>query len=176
MWTICRNGTSNLVWCVHGFLILNMILGVTGNRSGLDDKQRAWLKAFLLKHSPKELHHGDCIGVDAEVHDMVRESLPACKITVHPPTYDDQRAFKKGDKEYPKKHFLVRNKLIVKRCTVLVGFPIGTETLRSGTWSTIREARRKNKPHHIVYPESCLRKNELHNVDSHNDITQFVRP
>ena len=66
--------------------------------------------------------------------------------TFSPPSDPKQRAFKKGDVLMGEKPYLVRNSDIIKHSSILIGCPIdkNTETLRSGTWSTIRKARKQN--------------------------------
>jgi hypothetical protein len=54
---------------------------------------------------------------------------------------------------------LERNKLIVARCDLLLATPeTQQEVLRSGTWATIRAARRNSKSHTIVFPDGALQR------------------
>jgi hypothetical protein len=49
---------------------------------------------------------------------------------------------------------LDRNKMMVDDCEALIATPrLMVEELRSGTWSTIRYARKCRKPVHIVWPD-----------------------
>lgn len=53
--------------------------------------------------------------------------------------------------------YLQRNKVIVDRCGVLVAAPgEAQEQLRSGTWSTIRYARRVGRPVIMVLPDGTV--------------------
>ena len=68
------------------------------------------------------------------------------KIVIHPPKYNTMRAFCKSDFILPTKDYLERNQDIVDSCDILIAFPATeTEDLRSGTWATIRYARKQNK-------------------------------
>ena len=53
--------------------------------------------------------------------------------------------FIEGDQQ-PQKPYLERNRNIVDNTTMLVAFPNNNkELLKSGTWSTIRYAKKRNK-------------------------------
>lgn len=43
-----------------------MILGFTGTRQGMTDYQQAQVRRFLVAYQCTILHHGDCIGADAQ--------------------------------------------------------------------------------------------------------------
>jgi len=129
-------------------------IGFTGTQQGMTTEQKKTL-VFLMKHfnfEVSEVHHGDCIGSDAEFHEeAIKIGLP---VVLHPPIKDDKRAFCKGYIEsFPKKDYLVRNRDIVDNSDVLLAAPkSSTEELRSGTWSTIRYARKKKKLVIIIFP------------------------
>ena len=70
-----------------------MKVGITGTRQQSDLRQLHRLSVFLEKAAPQiqELHHGDCLGVDAYAHTQAeRWEIP---IVIHPPTNDRYRAF-----------------------------------------------------------------------------------
>lgn len=130
-----------------------MIIGFTGTQEGMSDLQKAMLVGVLARLSPDVFHHGDCIGADAEAHALVREHAPNCRIEIHPPQDESKRAFCGGDKVWPARPYLARNRTIVFCCDELVAAPkTRAEELRSGTWSTVRAARRCGKPIHMVWP------------------------
>jgi predicted Rossmann fold nucleotide-binding protein DprA/Smf involved in DNA uptake len=71
------------------------------------------------------------------------------KIIIHPPTDNKLRAYCKSDNYTQPKSYLERNKDIVNSCEQLIACPLTQEEeLRSGTWATIRYARKTNK--HIL--------------------------
>lgn len=134
-----------------------MILGMTGNRKGISAQAQERLEQFLSTHDITEAHHGDCLGADTEFH--VAVASHEISIVIHPPTNPSMRAWNKGPQTTigPAKDYLVRNRAIVRASDVLIAFP-GTmhEVLRSGTWSTIRNARKLKKIVYIIYPDGTV--------------------
>lgn len=131
-----------------------LVLGFTG--TGLAEflplHRRALLKRFLseelyAKRGYRILHHGDCIGADELCHEFADKC--GYEIVIHPPVKPDKRAFctpTEGEILEPYE-YLTRNHHIVDSCDLLVAMPkvIGQEELRSGTWATVRYARKQGK-------------------------------
>lgn len=138
-----------------------MILGFTGSRfetlQGMDPLQLFAMWDLLREAQPDEVHHGGCLGADAEFHDaIVRGLAGCCRIVVHPPL--DQRQMARlswldlrTTTVYPRR-FLDRNHDIVIASERLLACPRDKETLRSGTWATVRYARKTGKPITIIGP------------------------
>lgn len=109
----------------------------------------ALMDALDLLHDDIELHHGDCIGADAMVHDIALKQFPHWRIRLHPPEDPKSRAFchlREGkDDTYAERPYLLRNGDIVQAADILIAMPrrIHEEELRSGTWATVRRARKK---------------------------------
>jgi len=121
-----------------------MKLGVTGSRRGATRKQQRVLESLIRNLVSTELHHGDCVGVDAIAHDAAVAN--GIKVVIHPPTNSKQRAFCKAAAMLPMKPYAQRNADIVKSIDWLIAVPSqDAEVLRSGTWQTIRMARRLGK-------------------------------
>lgn len=120
-------------------------VGFTGTQHGMSDAQKDFLRELL--HAPgTELHHGDCVGADEEADEIAR-SL-GCKIVVHPPSDPKKRAFcaQPGDTVWEERHYLERNVDIVDATRELVAAPLtDREQLRSGTWATVRYARKTGR-------------------------------
>lgn len=138
-----------------------MKIGFTGNRKGFTPAQnKTMVKVFtsLSAQKVEEAHHGDCVGSDTDFHFFVRNNLKDnVKIVVHPPTNSTLRSFCPGDKILDQKNYLVRNKDIVAESDLMIATPAETkEKLRSGTWSTIRAARKLHKPLIIVFPDGKM--------------------
>ena len=92
-----------------------------------------------------EVHHGDCLGGDAEFHAICLDL--EFEIHIHPPLIPKNRAFcHPADFTYTPKAYLSRNHDIVDACDILIAAPAKPETRRSGTWATIRYARKQKKP------------------------------
>ena len=130
-----------------------MKVGISATREGLSFEQKEWLIKGLVRGIIQIdwLGHGDCIGGDADVHEIVKKYTKA-RIEIFPPENPSKRAWCEGDIVHTPKPYLDRNLDIINWCDVFLGFPKGTEEVRSGTWSTIRKA--KNKPGLIIYPNA----------------------
>jgi hypothetical protein len=128
-----------------------MKIGFTGSREGMSNKQKEQFVLLLQDMGMTEFHHGDCEGADAEAHDIVREFFPDVRIVVHPPFKSSKRAYKNGDEIREPDDYLPRDERIVNETMFLFGAPkSNTELKRSGTWYTIRYARRKDKQHTVL--------------------------
>jgi hypothetical protein len=137
------------------------VLGFTGTQRGMNDLQRVLFIGFVRGAEPTAFHHGDCVGADAQAHCIVRHLFPACRIVIHPPIVDSKRAFMQGDEVLPPKEYLERNRDIVAACDVLVAVPFeDEEQLRSGTWSTVRAARRSAKRMSILLPNNAAERTQ----------------
>lgn len=117
-----------------------MILGVTGSREGRRDELPVRLFEFMKAKNVTELHHGDCTGWDLQAQ-IVAKYL-GIRTIAHPPENDRFRAFTKSDVILPPKPYLDRNKDIVNAVDFLIAAPSGPEVRRSGTWSTVRYAKK----------------------------------
>ena len=136
-----------------------MRIGITGTRKGCTPQQLATAQDFLAGYEAEDsqLHHGDCLGVDAELHELALEL--GLKVFVHPPADDSRRAFCEGFHVRAKPApYLDRNRSIVLHTELLLAFPDSrTERMESGTWSTVRFARKTRQPAiAIIYPDGEL--------------------
>jgi hypothetical protein len=132
-----------------------MIVGFTGTRDGMTPSQRA--RVLEILRGATEAHHGDCIGADAEFHELaVYLGVP---VVIHPPEGRRYRAYCNAAEairiERPKP-YLARNQDIVIASDLLVASPKErTEPAPArgqGTWSTVRFARRYARPCEVVWP------------------------
>lgn len=120
-----------------------MIFGFTGTQSGMSDLQKRRVTKLLQASFIEAVHHGDCIGADSDFHKIA--SLFELNIVMHPPINSSKRAFCGGN-VLASKEYLERNNDIVAACDVLIAAPkTEKEELRSGTWATIRYARKLGK-------------------------------
>jgi hypothetical protein len=132
-------------------------IGFTGTQKGMTKAQYRNIIEFIMraKWGPDQFAHGDCIGADEDLHNLV--SLAGLPITIYPPINESKRAFCRGGFVMEAKDYLERNHDIVDACNVLWACPSGMqEELRSGTWATIRYARKQNKPVVIFYPDGSV--------------------
>lgn len=130
------------------------IVGFTGTRNMINRKAHLELTDRLRKLNPTEFHHGDCMGADAA--GAATASSLNIEVHCHPPTKRNLRSFVKSDVTYEPQDYLVRNHAIVDACDILVACPDNVEEVRSGTWATVRYARKKGKPIVIIYPDATV--------------------
>jgi len=135
--------------------ILGARVGFTGTRKGMTDKQKQQLKALVQSFHSGEFHYGDCVGADAEAATIFHELN--WELCCHPPDNPSLRANLPGKFYHksvaPPRPYLERNKDIVRLSEVLIAAPeTSREELRSGTWATVRYARKKGIPVFILKP------------------------
>lgn len=125
-------------------------VGITGTRQGFTSAQRTWFVDQAATVRMREWHYGDCVGVDVEAFGLLLELGAGGVFHAWPGAVRDE--FKAGtirdagmlgivvhDVLPP----LERNQQIVNHVDELWAFPAEmTEQLRSGTWATIRRARK----------------------------------
>lgn len=135
-----------------------MKIGFTGTRDGMTEAQTTALHALLpVADIASEFHHGDCLGADAQAHDIATGH--GCRTVSHPPIKDDLRAFKKADEYRERKSYLARNREIVKETEFLIAAPKEfVEQDKGGTWYTVRFAREKGRRLCIIRPDGTLTK------------------
>lgn len=140
-----------------------MKVGFTGTQRGMTDAQREMLYALLsdvaeLDDGFSEAHHGDCIGADAQFHELVVEQFGEVTQTVlHPPTDSRKRAYCTAVSTRRAQSYLDRNREIVDSVDLMIATPgVFKEVLRSGTWATIRYARARGGLLVIVYPDGTV--------------------
>lgn len=132
-------------------------VGFTGTRHGMTHGQKRVIEELLREWQPQEVHSGDCLGADSRFHFMAYD-IHVNSIG-HPPDDHKHRAFCKYCYEWRPKPYLLRNQDIVYCCDVLLACPHGmAEEQRSGTWATVRYARKAGKPVIIVWPDGTATK------------------
>jgi hypothetical protein len=130
-------------------------IGFTGTQQGMTENQKLAVEHILRVRKEKdivEFHHGDCIGSDAEAAEIAY--WLNYYIISHPPIENSKREFSKfSDEELEAEEYLDRNHKIVNVSELMIATPKElSEVLRSGTWATIRYAKKFNKPLIIVFP------------------------
>jgi hypothetical protein len=129
-------------------------LGVTASRTGLTQMQKDIFKAVAHTVKPYEFHDGDCIGGDEQAHYIIRQEFELCYMVGHPPENPKQRAHMQYNRAHPTKGYIERNHEIVDMVDYMVALPNSKkEKKRSGTWATIRYARKLGRKLTIIYPD-----------------------
>jgi hypothetical protein len=133
--------------------------GFTGTRGELTLKQKGTLTYCLVNFQPAEVHHGDCEGADTVCHYQCMGLR--IKVVIHPPIDNSKRAYCGGDRNLihtvATRPYLQRNHDIVDGTNYLIAVTkTFTETLRSGTWATVRYAKKRGRPVYVIYPDGRL--------------------
>lgn len=129
-----------------------MKTGFTGSRNGMTDIQRTTIKLWLVQTCASEAHHGDCIGADADFHAICVEL--GVDVVVHPPSKEKSRAnCRPVSATRLPLPYLQRNQRIVRSTVALIAAVSGPERVRSGTWATIRFARKLRRPIMLVHAD-----------------------
>lgn len=110
------------------------------------------LDTYIEGGEPVRGHHGGCVGADAAFHRMCVQR--GMFMVLHPPTDSRRQGIIIADEVRPRFPFLVRNHHIVDATDVLIAMPAqAQEILRSGTWATVRYARKNNFSVIIIPPK-----------------------
>lgn len=143
-----------------------MRVGFTGSQNGLTNDQQGVLLGLLRQYGMRDwLIHGGCVGADTEAHFLGRQQ--GMKIKVWPSNIKG----KWGD--WPDAEMVMaqmppleRNmKIVIDNLDHLYACPgTSVERMRSGTWATVRYARRQLVDHSIILP------------DGHVDTVVYVKP
>lgn len=134
----------------------------TSHGGGMTARQCDAFKTLVNNLAPVWFHHGDCIGADAQAHDIVRLTCERTRIFGHPASVDpSMRAFKECDTLVDARPPLKRNHDIVDRTLILVAAPRGKEEeLRSGTWATVRYAQQMKRIIYYVHYDGTIQEHE----------------
>lgn len=135
-------------------------VGFTGTQVGMNNAQGMSVKNVLFGLQRSFWgHHGDCIGADAQFHVICRSFQLLCGgVTGHVPDNDKKRAFCQFDVEAEPREYLVRNRDIVNVSDIMIATPrqADEQPFGSGTWYTVRYARRVKKPLALVLPSGRI--------------------
>ena len=129
-----------------------MKVSFTGSRQGMTNAQKTTFNYLMYEMGILLLIHGDCVGADADAHNLAMNQL--IEIRKRPCNIERLRAFSEGgevvaEPEPP----LNRNRKIIDDGEQLIACPDSfQEKQRSGTWATIRYAKKCHKAVTIIWP------------------------
>ena len=137
-----------------------MHIAFTGSRHGMNPIQRQNLydKLETIDRGPEcYFMHGDCVGAD-ETAAMLAWKVGGFLIERYPSYLKHWQAHSVyGTQRCQPTHPRTRNRIMVRKCHWLIAAPKSDEEeIYSGTWSTIRYARRLEKPITILYPSGQI--------------------
>lgn len=131
-------------------------VGFTGTRSGMSDDQRLavahLLELLVAGHSSWRARHGDCLGADAEFHDLARAR--GATVIGHLPASDADRARRECDQYTAPMPYMRRNREIVLNSSILIAAPFTSAPSLNrpgGTWRTIELAEKFRRPRVVVH-------------------------
>ena len=135
-------------------------IGFTGTRRGMTHAQAERVSELLHRFNEFRAHHGDCVGSDKDFDTIVR-FIPSCRgIVIHPPLDESLRAYCQirlaCDGIHLPKPYLERNRDIVTGSDYMIATPKAPHNTGGGTWATIRECRKVEKPLAIVMPNGSI--------------------
>jgi hypothetical protein len=123
----------------------------TGSRNGMSHWQESQFVKLLHEWQITELHHGMSGRADIQAHDLARRcGRPDLRIVAHSSTLNAWRFECDADEIREPLPPLQRNHIMVDETEGVAAGPDGPERLRSGTWSTVRYARKQNREIRIL--------------------------
>lgn len=146
-----------------------MHVGYTGTHLGMKPRQLSEVKNLVRRLRPSAVAHGDCIGGDAEFHNIVHRIL-RCPINIFPPINPKNRAWC-GMHEHGSdccncsrctwaepRGYSERNEDIVDVSTAMIAAPRSVihDRCRHGTCHAARYTRRQGKTLYIVLPSGSI--------------------
>jgi hypothetical protein len=135
-----------------------VLVGFTGTRGGMTNLQRERFRfEFEKLEDVSQFHHGDCIGADNEAADLCDKIYPGIETHSWPGNIESLRAHHSATFIHKAQPCLERNRIIVNHCDVLFACPKEpTEVDRSGTWATVRYARKQGLLIFICWPDGTV--------------------
>lgn len=126
-------------------------IGFTGTRHGMSEVQKKEFKKLISAKDFQEFHHGMCEGSDEQAHLIIEEEKEKVIIFGHPPKFSGSRVNLPCHILMKVDNYLQRNQHIVDATDMLIATPDTKEKPRSGTWSTVRYARKKEKRIYVIH-------------------------
>lgn len=134
--------------------------GFTGTRDGMTDAQHQTFCALVKARRILEFHHGCCLGADAEALEVVQTYAPEARTVAHPPLNQSllsSLALSSSSHRCAPRGYLERDRDIVDESDHLFATPKQDREIgKSGTWATVRMARRAGKPVTVIWPDGSV--------------------
>lgn len=128
-----------------------LIVGITGTRNKINNKQLNEIIDFFRDNYVTELHHGDCVGADVTVAKIATRLN--IKTVCHPPIKDELRAHHQSTVILEPLSYFARNRKIVESVELMLVVPMQTEWQSTGgTWYTYDYVIKKEVPVKIIWP------------------------
>lgn len=136
-----------------------MNIGFTGTQRGMTSEQAAVFSRLLAEYATPEIHHpeeirfnhGNCIGADEQAA-MIAGNM-GMWLVAYPGDNPSKQSTITSHHEYAPENNLKRNLQIIEDSDVIFACPgEPNEVLRSGTWMTVRHARKAGKMLIVIMP------------------------
>lgn len=125
----------------------------------MSDAQGTVINDLLAALVEAVVHHGDCMGADAEVHEEA--TYLGLETYGHPPTDERLRAFCLTTYSAEPRPYLERDRAIVEACDELLAAPAeALDPGHGGTWYTVRYARKVGRAVTVVLPRGTVTRYE----------------
>jgi hypothetical protein len=137
-------------------------IGYTGTRDGMTSDQLRAFRLRLVELGPFDLFlHGACKGADSQAARLVYEELLGVLVNAlpgHLPNWVCPLALEASNAVQEPRKTTERNWEIVERSDAVIACPKGTEDAdyRSGTWMTIRAAKKLRRPVTVILPDGSV--------------------
>lgn len=137
-------------------------VGFTGTRDGMTVAQRESLMRemnyIIITYENLTLHHGACVGDDEQFsrwYVAIPQVAHPCNLASFSVPPAELKHVTEWRATLPP---LVRNRQIVEECELLIACPKGNEKAdyRSGTWATIRYARKQGVAVYTILPNGTV--------------------
>ena len=139
-----------------------LCVGITGTRHGSTPEQLTALTEGLRRLRTDGfgcLHHGDCVGVDSEAHDLARKL--GMRVVIHPPISSGLRAYRGGNEHRYPAPYLARNRASVHDVDLVIAVPDSSiPSGVSGTWYTARYALMSDRPVFVIHPSGQVQEHQ----------------
>jgi|SRR5262252_9344418 len=140
-----------------------MKIAFTGTRKGMTPAQQDSVAIAFAKLDALVLHHGACRGADRVAHAILVQTFGSMSAHHMHPTNEEQHLWAFSVARQPDVIYTLetdpikRNHLMIDLSEALVAAPSKKqEELRSGTWATIRYARKLHKPIYFCWPDGTI--------------------
>lgn len=134
---------------------------VTGSRYGMSEAQEQAIHSAIgegVLDEFTDFHHGDCVGVDQQMYEIVSERLPGVKIHKHPALVSEfwRANTQTAHMEYDRIKPLLRNAHMVSLSSLVLAFPQSMANRIGGTWFTINYAIDVKKNLRVIDPDGIV--------------------
>lgn len=140
-------------------LDVRRIVAFTGSRKGPTQGQRNSIRRFIESFAREDrdsiIIHGGAVGVDSAVHGIAMKA--GLWVEIYPGPHTSVDILETPAIIHKRAPYLERNHTMVDRCNWVIAVPYeAEEQVRSGTWATVRYARKQDVPVYMIWPDGSI--------------------